>query len=218
MKGWGIEMDKALALRCFEIAGSWGDADAMTEAGSCYYQGTGCKKDLKKAAKYYRMAEAKGVSMVGNSWYVILYIFLPSVLMCACAGFINPSMPTISITARSDRPPNRACRENNRAISHGRALSLGGKSPSARVFHDGNNFLTALAFYTLLLCIATCFISSRWLPGVQSRQRRVLSGLLPYLVFISTLACVSFSLHQGRNMLSERIFHFFSSSWRELSD
>ncbi|MCJ1430213.1 hypothetical protein MMC29_008130 [Sticta canariensis] len=68
MKGWGIEMDKALALRCFEIAGSWGDADAMTEAGFCYYQGTGCKKDLKKAAKYYRMAEAKGVSMVGNSW------------------------------------------------------------------------------------------------------------------------------------------------------
>lgn len=68
MNGWGIEMDKALALRCFEIAGNWGDADAMTEAGFCYAQGTGCKKDLKKAARYYRMAEAKGVSMVGNSW------------------------------------------------------------------------------------------------------------------------------------------------------
>lgn len=78
MNGWGIEMDKALALRCFEIAGNWGDSDAMTEAGFCYAQGTGCKKDLKKAAKYYRMAEAKGVSMVGNSWYVVLCIFLPS--------------------------------------------------------------------------------------------------------------------------------------------
>lgn len=70
MNGWGIEQDKALALRCFEIAGNWGDPDAMAEAGFCYAQGTGCKKDLKKAAKYYRMAEAKGISMVGNSWYV----------------------------------------------------------------------------------------------------------------------------------------------------
>ena len=68
MNGWGIEQDKSLALRCFEIAGNWGDADAMAEAGFCYTQGQGCKKDLKKAAKYYRMAEAKGMSMVGNSW------------------------------------------------------------------------------------------------------------------------------------------------------
>ncbi len=68
MNGWGIEQDKSLALRCFEIAGNWGDADAMAEAGFCYAQGQGCKKDLKKAARYYRMAEAKGMSMVGNSW------------------------------------------------------------------------------------------------------------------------------------------------------
>ena len=68
MNGWGIEQDKILALRCFEIAANWGDADAMAEAGFCYAQGQGCKKDLKKAAKYYRMAEAKGMSMVGNSW------------------------------------------------------------------------------------------------------------------------------------------------------
>lgn len=71
MNGWGIEQDKALALRCFEIAGNWGDADAMAEAGFCYAQGSGCKKDLMKAAKWYRMAEAKGMSMVGNSWLVI---------------------------------------------------------------------------------------------------------------------------------------------------
>lgn len=68
MNGLGLEQDKTLALRCFEIAASWGDADAMTESGFCYAQGQGCKKDLKKAAKYYKMAEAKGVSMVGNSW------------------------------------------------------------------------------------------------------------------------------------------------------
>ena len=68
MNGWGTEQDKALALRCFEIAADWGDTDAMAEAGFCYAQGVGCKKDLKKAAKYYRTAEAKGMSMVGNSW------------------------------------------------------------------------------------------------------------------------------------------------------
>lgn len=69
LKGWGIEQDKSLALRCFEIAGQWGDVDALAEAGFCYAEGIGCKKDLKKAAKFYRMAEAKGMSMVGNSWY-----------------------------------------------------------------------------------------------------------------------------------------------------
>ncbi|KAI1387006.1 uncharacterized protein F4822DRAFT_332266 [Hypoxylon trugodes] len=68
MNGWGIEQDKALALRCFEIAGSWGDVDALAEAGFCYAKGVGCKKDLNKSAKFYRMAEAKGMSMPGNSW------------------------------------------------------------------------------------------------------------------------------------------------------
>ncbi|KAJ2900762.1 hypothetical protein MKZ38_002253 [Zalerion maritima] len=68
MNGWGIEQDKSLALRCFEIAGSWGDVDALMEAGFCYAEGLGCKKDLKKSAKFYRQAEAKGASMVGNSW------------------------------------------------------------------------------------------------------------------------------------------------------
>lgn len=68
MNGWGIDQDKVLALRCFEIAGSWGDADALAEAGFCYAQGIGCKRNLKKSAKFYRQAEAKGISMVGNSW------------------------------------------------------------------------------------------------------------------------------------------------------
>lgn len=68
MNGWGAAPDKPLALRCYEIAGNWGDADALVEAGYCYAEGVGCKKDMKKAAKFYRAAEAKGVSMVGNSW------------------------------------------------------------------------------------------------------------------------------------------------------
>ena len=70
MNGLGIEQDKTLALRCFEIAANWGDVDAMAETGFCYAEAQGCKKDLRKAAKYYKMAEAKGMSMVGNSWYV----------------------------------------------------------------------------------------------------------------------------------------------------
>lgn len=187
LNGWGIEMDKALALRCFEIAGNWGDADAMTEAGFCYAQGTGCKKDLKKAAKYYRMAEAKGVSMVGNSWYVILCVFLPYVLTCLCAGFISPSMPTTATIARSDLPPNRPRRRNNRAISHGHVLFLDGRSRSARKFRDDNNHSTSLAFYTLLLCIAECFMFfevSAWC----SRGRGGRPGLVrfsPSFAFIS---------------------------------
>ncbi|CAI6095762.1 hypothetical protein V2G26_014386 [Clonostachys chloroleuca] len=68
MNGWGIEQDKSLALRCFEIAGNWGDVDALLEAGFCYAKGVGCKKNLKTSARFYRMAEAKGMSMVGNSW------------------------------------------------------------------------------------------------------------------------------------------------------
>jgi TPR repeat protein len=68
MNGWGARQDRSLALRCYEIAGNWGDADALVEAGYSYAEGVGCKKDMKKAAKFYRAAEAKGVSMVGNSW------------------------------------------------------------------------------------------------------------------------------------------------------
>ncbi|KAF1912361.1 hypothetical protein BDU57DRAFT_361305 [Ampelomyces quisqualis] len=68
MNGWGAAQDKFLALRCYEIAGNWGDADALVEAGYCYAEAVGCKKDMKKAARFYRAAESKGVSMVGNSW------------------------------------------------------------------------------------------------------------------------------------------------------
>ncbi|KAL4802733.1 hypothetical protein BDV18DRAFT_146446 [Aspergillus unguis] len=68
LNGWGVEQDKPLALRCFETAGRWGDVDALAEAGYCYAEGIGCKKDMKKAAKFYREAESKGMSMVGNSW------------------------------------------------------------------------------------------------------------------------------------------------------
>lgn len=92
--GWGIEVDKVLALRCFEIAGNWGDADALAQAGFCYAQGEGCKKDMKKAAGLYRMAEKKGISMVGNSWYFASCFPDTSWLINIFIGSTNPSMPT----------------------------------------------------------------------------------------------------------------------------
>ncbi|KAE8216149.1 hypothetical protein CF327_g604 [Tilletia walkeri] len=66
--GWGIKMDKHMALEYFELAAKLGDADAQAEAGALYATGKGCKKDLKKAARYYRMAEAQGYDTVGLSW------------------------------------------------------------------------------------------------------------------------------------------------------
>lgn len=68
MNGWGTPKDRALAVRCFEVAGNWGDCDALAEAAFCYTQGLGCKKDLKKAAGLYRRAAEGGMSMAGNSW------------------------------------------------------------------------------------------------------------------------------------------------------
>lgn len=66
--GWGIKMDKRVALDYFELAAKLGDADAQAEAGALYAAGKGCKKDLKKAAKYYRMAAAQGYDLIGLSW------------------------------------------------------------------------------------------------------------------------------------------------------
>lgn len=60
----------------------WGDIDALAEAGFCYAKGVGCRKDLKKSAKFYRMAEAKGMSMVGNSWYGFNHASAPPGHVC----------------------------------------------------------------------------------------------------------------------------------------
>lgn len=78
---------------------AWGDGDALAEAGFCYAQGIGCKKDLKKSAKFYRMAEAKGLSMVGNSWWVLTS---PSVSRpCSYKlGYISQSTEMIVMMAK----------------------------------------------------------------------------------------------------------------------
>ncbi|KAF2858701.1 HCP-like protein [Piedraia hortae CBS 480.64] len=74
MNGWGCSKDRALALRCYEVAGRWGDCDALTEAAYCYSQGIGCKKDLKKSAALYRQAATGGVHVAGNSWYALHHV------------------------------------------------------------------------------------------------------------------------------------------------
>ncbi|PWN92972.1 HCP-like protein, partial [Acaromyces ingoldii] len=67
--GWGVKLDKLMALEYFELAAKLGDSDAQAEAGALLAAGKGgCKKDLRKAAMYYRMAEAQGYDTVGLSW------------------------------------------------------------------------------------------------------------------------------------------------------
>ncbi|KAK2733935.1 hypothetical protein FQN57_001918 [Myotisia sp. PD_48] len=108
MNGWGIDQDKGLALRCFEIAAEWGDVDALAEAGYCYAEGSGCKKDLKKAAKYYRMAESKGMSMVGNSWiYKDKYMSEDEAV---------PPTTSLKSTSGSEKKPRSKSRPRARSI------------------------------------------------------------------------------------------------------
>lgn len=66
--GLGCAVDPVAARRYYETAAELGDADAMVEAAWCYENGFGGSKDKWRAARYLRMAEVKGVRMVGNSW------------------------------------------------------------------------------------------------------------------------------------------------------
>jgi len=66
--GLGCAVDPIAARRYYETAAELGDADAMVEAAWCYEHSFGGRKDKWRAARYLRMAEGKGVRMVGNSW------------------------------------------------------------------------------------------------------------------------------------------------------
>ena len=129
MNGWGIEQDKVLALRCFEIASDWGDADAMAEAGFCYYQGVGCKKDLKKAAKFYRDAEARGMSMVGNSWYVRRLGMIDLQFLTRCLGSTRPNMRTTPVEDQDEVRRTPAWRRSL-VTNRGHACSSEGRNRS----------------------------------------------------------------------------------------
>jgi hypothetical protein len=118
---------------------AWGDADALAEAGFCYAQGVGCKKDLKKSAKFYRQAEAKGISMVGNSWYVSIPANC-SARLTVWLGSTNPNtttIPRLRLRTSKKYPPKHTVdrqkekKTKSRGINRAREpCSDGGKTPA----------------------------------------------------------------------------------------
>ncbi|GAA5810862.1 hypothetical protein MFLAVUS_004290 [Mucor flavus] len=67
-QGWGVTKNKETAFYYFEIAANLGDLDAMNDLAFCYTHGHGVKKNIFKAAQYYRMASKQGNVQIGNSW------------------------------------------------------------------------------------------------------------------------------------------------------
>ncbi|KAK4702606.1 uncharacterized protein P7C70_g3613, partial [Phenoliferia sp. Uapishka_3] len=66
--GWGVVKDKKMAVSYFTLAADLGDPDAQSDLAFCYANGKGCKKNMKQAAKYYRLATAQGGESFGLSW------------------------------------------------------------------------------------------------------------------------------------------------------
>ncbi|GAA6021579.1 hypothetical protein JCM11491_000263 [Sporobolomyces phaffii] len=67
--GWGVEKNKKMAVSYFTLSADLGDGDAQQDVAFCYANGKGCKKDMKKAAHYYRLAIAQGAAEDwGLSW------------------------------------------------------------------------------------------------------------------------------------------------------
>ncbi|GAA5961897.1 hypothetical protein JCM21900_006361 [Sporobolomyces salmonicolor] len=66
--GWGVEKNKKMAVSYFILSADLGDADAQQDVAFCYANGKGCKKDMKKAAHYYRLAVQQGAEDWGLSW------------------------------------------------------------------------------------------------------------------------------------------------------
>ncbi|GAA5849429.1 hypothetical protein JCM8547_000446 [Rhodosporidiobolus lusitaniae] len=66
--GWGVAKDKKLACSYFKLAADLGDIDAQVDLAFMLANGKGCKKDMREAAKYYRMAIQQGAESFGLSW------------------------------------------------------------------------------------------------------------------------------------------------------
>ncbi|ODV86910.1 hypothetical protein CANARDRAFT_174942 [[Candida] arabinofermentans NRRL YB-2248] len=75
--GWGCERDPDQGLEFFELSGSLGYTDAMCEAGTMWCSSNGKKrngqsqprkKNLSRAAAWFRLAVQSGVELVGSSW------------------------------------------------------------------------------------------------------------------------------------------------------
>ncbi|GJN92423.1 hypothetical protein Rhopal_005453-T1 [Rhodotorula paludigena] len=66
--GWGVDKSKPMAFSYFKLAADLGDVDAQQDLAFCFANGKGCKKDVKQAAHYYRLAIEQGASDFGLSW------------------------------------------------------------------------------------------------------------------------------------------------------
>ncbi|TNY23309.1 hypothetical protein DMC30DRAFT_347706, partial [Rhodotorula diobovata] len=66
--GWGVEKSKPMAVSYFKLAADLGDVDAQQDVAFAFANGKGCKKDLKEAARYYRLAIEQGAPAFGLSW------------------------------------------------------------------------------------------------------------------------------------------------------
>ncbi|GAA5922079.1 hypothetical protein JCM3775_003484 [Rhodotorula graminis] len=66
--GWGVDKSKQMAVSYFRLAADLGDVDAQQDLAFALANGKGCKKDLKEAARFYRLAIAQGAPSFGLSW------------------------------------------------------------------------------------------------------------------------------------------------------
>ncbi|QPG72960.1 hypothetical protein FOA43_000264 [Brettanomyces nanus] len=70
LHGWGCRMDTKQSLQFFELSGSLGYCDAMCEAGKMWTNKrlNGVKRDLFRAASWFRLAECCGAELIGSEW------------------------------------------------------------------------------------------------------------------------------------------------------
>lgn len=71
LHGWGCAVSKRQALEFFELSGSLGYTDAMCEAGKMWTSKklNGDKRDLARAAMWFRLAEKCGAELLGSKWF-----------------------------------------------------------------------------------------------------------------------------------------------------
>ncbi|VUG19604.1 DEBR0S5_07074g1_1 [Brettanomyces bruxellensis] len=71
LHGWGCAVSRRQALQFFELSGSLGYTDAMCEAGKMWTSKklNGERRDLARAATWFRLAEKCGAELLGSRWF-----------------------------------------------------------------------------------------------------------------------------------------------------
>ncbi|ODV60606.1 Dsf2p ASCRUDRAFT_24010, partial [Ascoidea rubescens DSM 1968] len=69
INGWGVERNENKGLEFVEKSASLGYVEAMVEAGNIWSKkGSHRKKNLYRAAVWYRFADKRGAKLIGTSW------------------------------------------------------------------------------------------------------------------------------------------------------